>query len=79
MMQSFERKKKEEKNLNSVRENLLNQETRQFISFEYVRKSKWWYTQGLLDVINNPTKFQCHRIRRQIFLLKLFDTAMTLK
>ena len=36
-----------------------------------------WYIHFLLDLLNNPEKFQLNWIRPQNFLLKLFYTAMT--
>ena len=44
-----------------------------------MQKWKWWYIPYLLDLITSPTKFQINWTRTQIFQLKQFDIAVTLK
>ena len=42
-------------------------------------KSEKYYIHNLLDLLNNPTKFQLKWIRIQSFQLTLFNIAVTLK
>ena len=49
------------------------------ITLNICEKTKQWHIHGLLDVVNNPTKFQLNQIGTYNFQLKLFDTAVTLK
>ena len=42
-------------------------------------KKKKWRIHDLLNVLNNPTKFQLNQIRTKKIQLKLFDTVVTLK
>ena len=37
------------------------------------------FIHDILDVLNNPMKFQLNQIRMIIFQVKLFDTAMSMK
>ena len=40
---------------------------------------KQWYTDDILDIIKNRTKFPLNQMITYNFHLKLFDTAVTLK
>ena len=42
-------------------------------------EQKKWYIQYLLDLLQNPTKFQLNGYERAIFQLKLYDITVTLK
>ena len=44
-----------------------------------LKSKKYWCVHYILDLLNNPTKFQFNGITTQNFQLKLFDIAVTLK
>ena len=48
------------------------------ISLEYVWSPKRWYIHDLLDVLNNPVKFQFNQIRTWYFQFNSFETHVTL-